>query len=239
MYEFDSLTNRLPAASTIDRARPLPGLVEGRLAEAAGARVRQPPRLVHQVGLRAEPHRGQQRLTGVAGVGDRPLAPCSAGRRCTPRASPGCGRIRRREISTPCRARIGDGLAVAHRAHPDDPAVLDDRSSSGASVHTGMLAVERGAQHLTDQRRAVGQQRLPAGLRAVGADHDACRDGEGSASCGCSATATAPRSSSPPDRGSGPGPAAASVEPRRRAPCRPTASARSPGRCRCRPWRFE
>ena len=55
-----------------DRPRPLPGLVEGRLAEAAGARVRQPPRLVHQVGRRAESDRGEQRLAGVAGVGDRP-----------------------------------------------------------------------------------------------------------------------------------------------------------------------
>ena len=122
------LVHEPPAGGVdVDRARPLAGLVERRLAEPAGARRRQPPRLVHQVGLRAEPHRGRDRLAGVAGVGHRPLALVGLVAAVLARASRGCGRSRRRRCSTPWRARTEHRRAVAHRAHADDPAVLDDQ----------------------------------------------------------------------------------------------------------------
>ena len=79
----------------------------------------------------------------------------------------GCGRTRRRRCSTPCRARTAHGLAVAHRAHPDDAAVLHDEIVERCLGPDRDAAVEGDAQHLADQRRAVRQQRLPPRLGAV------------------------------------------------------------------------
>ena len=185
-----------------DRARPLPGLVEGRLTEAAGARVREPPRLVHQVGRRAEPNRREQRLAGVARVGDRPLAPCSAGRRCTPRASRGCGRSRPRRSAR----RAGPARPRACRRAPCEPRRpgrprprvrrAAPRSTPGCLDRARRAASGRSATRRSSAAPADAPWRRRCGSRPG-------RRRRSSARCGCSATATATRWSSPTDRRSG------------------------------------
>ena len=237
MYEFDSLHEPLPGGVDVDRARPLAGLVERRLAEAArcAATAATTPRPSASV-CGAEPHRGGDRLAGVAGVGDRPLALVGLVAAVLAGASRGLWAKPPAEISTPCRARTVHRRAVAHRAHARRRG-RPRRSGRRAAPRSTPGCPGRRAtrEQLADERRAVRQQRLPPDLGADGAERHPGRDGEGCGRCGCSSTATGPRWSSPPGRGSGPARAAASAA-TARAPRRPTAPARCRGRRRGRPW---
>ena len=115
------------------------------------------------VGLRAEPHRGGDRLAGVAGVGHRPLALVgllaavllahlavvgeAAGGDQHALAGPDRAPARRRARCA--RRRPGRPRRSGPRAGP--------RSTPGCPRSTAM------AEHLPDERRAVGEQRLAAG----------------------------------------------------------------------------
>ena len=114
----------------VDRARSLARLIEGRLPEPPGPGRRQPPRLVHQVGLGAEPHGCPHGFAGVARVGDRPLGPVGliaavlaahlgvVGEAAGGQQHPLAGADQHRR-------------AVAAVADPDHPAVLDDQVVEG------------------------------------------------------------------------------------------------------------
>ena len=105
-------------------------------------------------------HRRLQHFAGVAGVGDRPLAPRWAGRRCTDGASRRCGEAAGREQDTLARLRRSSST-VSGDSGADDPTVLDDEVvHRGVFVQTaGTLAghVDQRLEDLTDDRRTVGQ----------------------------------------------------------------------------------
>ena len=149
-----------------------------RLPEPTRPWRRQPPGLVHEVRLGADPHRRLKRLAGVAGVGDRP--PSAVGL-VTAELLAHLG-----IVGEPA-GRQQDTLAGAdqergpfpHGADPDDAAILDDQLLDGSIGPDRDPPLEGDAQHLPDQRRAVREQRLPAESRRVGPDHHSGRDGEG------------------------------------------------------------
>ena len=121
----------------IDRPGALPGLVEGGLAEPTRPRRRQPPGLVHQVRLGADPHRRLERLAGVARIGDRPpgsvglvAAELLAHLGVVGEAAGG----QQHALAGPDQERG----PVPHGADPDDAAILDDQLLDGRIVQIGI-----------------------------------------------------------------------------------------------------
>ena len=144
----------------VDGARALPPRAERRGAPGSAMKTMGS----HQASssrsvLRAESHRRLQHFTGVAGVRDRPLRLVGLVAAVAAAHVRVAAETARGEQNALARLDVERG-AVAGDARADDAAVLDDEVvHRGVRPHRRLTVaeVDQHLQHLTDERRTVGQ----------------------------------------------------------------------------------